>query len=86
MAHSIKNIFGKHLNIMQPKMSKDGTANKKWIFVHFLDDQVITAQGDEDISYIDRKVKEEYEKIGLEINFKKTMFMTITEGYIKWKQ
>lgn len=45
----------------------------------FADDQVVMAQDEEDLSYMLRKLNEEYEKVGLEINLKKTMYMTTEE-------
>ena len=41
----------------------------------FADDQVVIAQDEEDLSYMMRKLKEEYEDAGLEINLDKTEFL-----------
>lgn len=47
----------------------------------FADDQVILAEDEEDAEYMLRKLVEEYEKWGLELNMEKTQYMTIgTEG------
>ena len=43
----------------------------------FADDQLIVAQDEEDITYMLRKLKEEYDKWGLSINFKKTEYMCV---------
>lgn len=43
----------------------------------FADDQVILAEDEEDVSYMFRKLVEEYEKWGLEINLQKTEYMVI---------
>ena len=48
----------------------------------FADDQVIVAEDEEDINYMYRKLEEEYEKWGLEINLDKTQYLTIgTHGH-----
>lgn len=43
----------------------------------FADDQLIVAQDEEDMIYMLRKLKEEYDKWGLLINFKKTEYMCV---------
>lgn len=43
----------------------------------FADDQVVLAEDIEDTTYMVRKLMEEYEKWGLEINTEKTQYMTI---------
>ena len=40
---------------------------------NFADDQVLLAQGHDDMEYMARKLKEEYEKWGLAINKKKQL-------------
>ena len=45
----------------------------------FADDQVVIAQDEEDLSYIVRKLNEEYTKMGLEINIKNTEYLTIRD-------
>jgi hypothetical protein len=46
----------------------------------FADDQVIIAQDTEDAEYMLRKLVEEYMKLGLQINFGKTIFDTGPRG------
>jgi hypothetical protein len=43
----------------------------------FADDQVIVAADAEDVSYMTRKLKEEFTKWGLEINMSKTKYLAI---------
>ena len=43
----------------------------------FPDYQVVIAQDEEDLSYMVRKLNEEYTKIGLEINIKKTEYLSL---------
>lgn len=45
----------------------------------FADDQVVIAQDEDDLSFMVRKLKEEYTKAGLEINFNKTEYLTTSE-------
>lgn len=47
--------------------------------LNFADDQVIIAQDVDDLSYMVRKLKEEYDRAGLEINFAKTEYLDTTE-------
>lgn len=42
----------------------------------FADDQVVIAQDEEDLSYMVRKLEEEYKKNGLEMNLNKTEYLT----------
>ena len=50
----------------------------------FVDDQVLMTQDIENASYMTRKLVEEYKKRGLEINFKKTEYLTMkTEDDVK---
>jgi hypothetical protein len=46
----------------------------------FADDQVIVAQDTEDAEYMLRKLVEEYMKLGLQINFWKTEYLTLDPG------
>ena len=46
----------------------------------FADDQVLLAQDHDDMEYMARKLKEEYEKWGLAINLEKTKYVCIGEG------
>jgi hypothetical protein len=46
----------------------------------FADDQVIIAQDTEDAEYMLRKLVEEYMKWGLQINFRKTEYLTLDLG------
>ncbi|RZF33050.1 hypothetical protein LSTR_LSTR007966 [Laodelphax striatellus] len=41
----------------------------------FADDQVVIAQDEEDLGYMMRRLKEEYERAGLEINLDKTEYL-----------
>lgn len=50
----------------------DTTLYKLWWFVH---DQIFLAQDYEDFEYMTRKLLEENQKCGLEINIKKTDYM-----------
>ena len=45
--------------------------------LHYADDQVVLAQDVEDIEYMTRKLFEEYEKWGLEVNLKKSEYMCV---------
>ena len=46
----------------------------------FADDQVVLAQDHDDMEYMARKLKEEYEEWGLTINLEKTKYICIGEG------
>ena len=46
----------------------------------FADDQVVLAQDHDDMEYMTRKLKEEYEEWGLTINLEKTIYICIGEG------
>ena len=48
--------------------------------LNFADDQVLLAQDHDDMEYVARKLKEEYEKWGLAINLKKTKYVCMGEG------
>jgi len=48
--------------------------------ISFADDQVLLAQDHDDIEYMTRKLKEEYEKWGLAINLEKTKYVCMGEG------
>lgn len=54
--------------------------NHNLYILTFADDQVILAQDEEDLGYMIRKLKEEYTKAGLEINFSKTEYLTTEES------
>ena len=43
--------------------------------LNFADDQVLLAQDNDDMVYMARKLKEEYEKWGLNINLEKTKYV-----------
>jgi hypothetical protein len=43
----------------------------------FADDQVITGEGEDDMNYMTRKLTEESNNWGLEINFEKTQYMVL---------
>jgi len=43
--------------------------------LNFADDQVLLVQDHDDMEYMARKLKEEYEKWGLAINLEKTIFV-----------
>jgi hypothetical protein len=43
--------------------------------IYSADDHVVTTRGVEDANYIRRKLEEEYEKWGLEINYGKTEYL-----------
>jgi len=49
----------------------------------FADDQVVMAQDEEDLSFMVRKLEEEYTKNGLEINLKKTEYLATTEEEVR---
>lgn len=54
--------------------------NDKIIYtLQFADDQVLLAQDKEDLEYMTRKIKEEYEKAGLSMNVKKTRYLCVGE-------
>lgn len=48
----------------------------------FADDQVVLAQYEEDLSYMIRKLKDEYKEAGLEINLDKTENLKINRNLI----
>jgi hypothetical protein len=50
--------------------------------LNFADDQVLLAQDHEDMEYMARKLKEEYEKWGLAINLEKTKHVCVGEGKV----
>ena len=64
-------------------MSENGHINSKYTCtiysLNFADDQVLIAQDHDDIEYMARKLKEEYEKWGLYINIEKTKYLCIGE-------
>lgn len=45
--------------------------------LQFADDQVLMAQDQEDIEYMTRKIKQDYEKWGLSLNLEKTVYWTL---------
>lgn len=45
--------------------------------LQFADDQVLIAQDKDDLQYMTRKIKEEYEKAGLSMNMEKTKYLCI---------
>jgi C-terminal processing protease CtpA/Prc len=64
-----------------------GYTNSNYIYIqyiqyslNFADDQVLLAQDHDDMEYMARKLKEEYEKWGLAINLEKTKYVCIGEG------
>jgi hypothetical protein len=48
--------------------------------LNFADYQVLLAQYHDDMEYMERQLKEEYEKWGLIINLEKTKYVCIGEG------
>jgi len=48
--------------------------------LNFADDQVLLAQDHDDMEYMARKLKEEYEKLGLAKNLEKTKYVCMGEG------
>ena len=51
-----------------------------YVYSHnFADDQVLLAQDHDDMEYMARKLKEEYEKWGLAINLEKKLNMYVWE-------
>jgi hypothetical protein len=50
------------------------------IRLNFADDQVLLAHDHDDMEYMTRKLKEEYEKWGLTINLEKTKYVYMGEG------
>ena len=51
--------------------------NDKMFTIHFADDQAVIAEDEIDISYMLRKLAEEYAKWGLEINTSKTEYLIV---------
>ena len=49
------------------------------LIVHFADDQVLLAQDHDDVEYMARKLKEEYEKWGLAVNLEKKLNICVWE-------
>ena len=49
--------------------------------LQFADDQVVLAGDKEDLEYMTRKIKETYEKWGLDLNFNKTKYLCIGGTY-----
>jgi len=55
--------------------------NSKYIYsLSFADDQVLLAQDHDDVEYMARKLKEEYEKWGLAINLEENKYVSRGEG------
>jgi hypothetical protein len=64
-------------------MPINGYTNKKKNNVYslnFAEDQVVIAQDHDDMEFMARKLKEEYEKWGLTMNLEKTKYVSIGEG------
>jgi len=53
--------------------------------LQFVDDKVVLAGDKEDLEYMTRKLKESYEKWGLDMNFNKTKYLCIGETHINLK-
>ena len=53
--------------------------------LQFSDDQVVLAGDKEDLEYITRKLKETYEKWGLDMNLNKTKYLCIGETHSNLK-
>ena len=57
-----------------------GIPIKKHVYLlSFADDWVLLAQDDDDMEYMARKLKEEYEKWGLAVNLEKTKYVCMGE-------
>jgi glutamine cyclotransferase len=63
-------------------MTTNGITNSNtYVYsLNFADDQVLLAQDHDDVEYMGRKLKEEYEKWGLGINLEKTKYVCMGEG------
>jgi hypothetical protein len=48
--------------------------------INFADDQVLLAQDQDDMEYMARKLKEEYERWGLAVNLEKTKYVYMGKG------
>jgi hypothetical protein len=55
--------------------------NKRLYSLHFADDQLITAQDDEDLEYMERKLHVKYEALGLTLNLTKTQYLSMRSLY-----
>jgi hypothetical protein len=53
--------------------------------LQFADDQVVLAGDKEDLEYITRKLKENYEKWGLDMNLNRTEYLCIGETHSNLK-
>jgi len=53
--------------------------------LNFADDQVLIAQGHDDMEFMARKLKEEYEKWGLTMNLEKNQIYMYRRGKRKFK-
>ena len=63
-------------------MPASGYTNSKHTHIYslnFADDQVLLAQDHDDVEYMARKLKEEYEKWGLNINLEKNKYICMGE-------
>ena len=62
-------------------MSTNGHTNAKHTCIlNFADDQVLIAQDHDDMEFMTRKLKGEYEKWGLTMNLEKTKYICIGGG------
>lgn len=57
--------------------------NEHLYTLSFADDQVVIAQDEEDLGLMLRRLKEEYTKAGMEINFEKTEYLAVREEEVK---
>jgi len=55
------------------------TSSKHTCILNFADDQVLIAQDHDDMEFMARKLKEEYEKWGLTMNLEKNKYICIGE-------
>ena len=65
---------------LEKEMPANGYTNSKHTYIlNFADDQVLLAHDYDDMEYMARKLKEEYEKWGLTINLEKTKYICMGE-------
>lgn len=82
LSPSLFKIYVEHaLKLWKRKCKGMGVPiNNRTIYtLQFADDQVLIAQEKEDLEYMTRKLREEYEKAGLYINIDKTKYLCIGE-------
>jgi hypothetical protein len=82
IANFIQSVPRTSVKELEKEMPANGYTNSKHTYIYslnFTDDQVLLAQDHDDMEYMARKLKEEYEKMGLTINLEKTKYICMGE-------